>query len=1529
LSIGNERARDRAIRTPAQKRHDKSRTQAAALRRAISLVKDQAYDKRIKSASTITELDYQNGVLGIGQPSQSIAGVNEASTEVKSPPDATTLRGLIGDDDVYKELTSLVAGNGMDTKKILPILEEKLAANIAARDIDRGPVPAGLEFGGGRSGAHALPTSARNLLAPEFEAAAAYIANQTGARLRFQMPTSEPRGTGIARGASSRGGTDHFTSPILSEVIPPELAAGEGEGKSALEQMALRRSKLPTGKSLLEGPAFEALPAAVQDELRAMIEHKDRDTGKTTYRSITDILQPIKKKQREISTGDEVADAARAALEGDYISPDNRKIGRSLMTPARLARGAAATTASLTERLGRYATGAEMPAESPETGERTAESVLRSAAIGSGGGGGIGGAVNVNVLNWPESLASGGAGGGGGGGRRGGGGGTTPPGEPEESGETPSGGKRPKRVSHRYPMQIIGEPRAAANTLTPIEPTGISRQRSSALLSQRREQEQMYAGLFRQIEVGERAQSRNAVIAGRNRSQAINKLFSVRPESREQKAGMYQGLFDQADARDDYVSYTEATGRSYYGPRAQSPRAQRARLREARRTARLGESALLLGREQDVSQDEIAPIRAQLRRATRSVPKRGFGASLTDVITSAASSMFNVAGPNGTQTNPLEHQLEYLGRAEEEGNELHSLVGRRDVLRTSRRSALQQARKLPLGSQERADLLESSKETGKQIRDLAPAIDLSKRRLKEFTGEVNKGSTVMKSFAAAAVGGTVAAAVGSVTTGLGFAVTGPLISAVGEGLTAALGPEIERLLGRPGATAQILGVAEPAVTAGRGNALVTQAGVGQALGLSSDQTGIIGGLITDQASIEQGNKNLATIGGALFADQRLLNTGVQGVGSGTSGALGTSVGQVPSTAEIIAGLFDKTIANPATSVAPPKTIRIGALQPPTGTKIVGSTDIGPTPSGIIGSPNGTSNGATPTPSPQAGADIGPGTNVQNPDFAQFQAAKKLTSDTIGVLNTGLERGSDFAHKFTADVKQLSQTDISNQIYALRNGIGGEGANKLADVIASGKVAITNKSGAVTTDVNELRTALSAEALGTLKPDYQQLLDLNSQQIKNQFWQENQQTQMALGTGQYQGQGILQSQFGIEYAQNRLGSATSSIAKQDQGKVKGLSDTVALYKQIDSEGEQAVTTAKNFVSTWATSPQVAGQFNAALDGTVKLGTQISNIQVGQEMAHAEYAAQQYNVQIYQTNRSLSDAVNLQKTLNGERASGLGQIQAEQFLLQRESQALSLGLSQKQINLQMAMASFTAPGDTPEERAARIEQAKIEADYAQKQLNIQKQLYGLEGKSFRIQADRSVYDLTKQLTLLTQGRAITINDALAQKKIAALNLQMGREMKIVNAVFNDAQTRANDMLGLTSKFANELVQDAATVFNKIMAYYKSYYEMLPVGGGYSPVGGTGGGGGKRNASGFLGTVSGETKMIMGEAGNETLAILRNPRFFGGQLGQGGGAANVYITITGNSFKGEEDLQAMAYKIERILNQKGALMGLRRPI
>jgi len=1520
-------ASDRAINTPAQMARDAQRTRAAALRRAKNVVSDLSITSPIGREKGITDIDFLNGVLGI-----KTSMVDEEGRSQGGPPDATVLKGIIGDNDVYDLLSSQFSAEnkptvGMDINPIIAVLDAELK-KVTARRTSRRPsgiadreAPSTEAISYNAGAGRRMPERPWNLLAPETEAAFGFIAEQVpGFGVQVQLPTPEPRGRGLQRGSSTNAAkTGHFKSPSISGIRLPE-------------------GEVPTGKDLLTGPAFEALAPEVQAELRAMLE-KRGDSGEITgYNPLSKLLQPEMKEQPPVHTGNQV----RARFARDF--PGEVAGSRSGSFDASSAREVVATIVD--QIMGRPR--ATMSALDEEGTSTPARSILR----GEGGEGGFAGTMNVNVINWPAALLAGSIGAGGGG---------RPPAPPEGPGEEPVEGEPPNAGEPPKPKEMARErakrrknisdravgTEADTNRIYSFEPDtkdldlegkddsagrygeggayhAASRmsaaRRQRILQSRKREQlikpegDESYAATEKRQEDLMSTLVDSAFAATRERSVQNKREAKSRTRIRMQpkvahsaeereairqdreQVSTFERIAKEANAAwDEQNDYVRTRG-GYYGPRTQSPAAIRRRDRASLSTA----NAEIRGQFQDISDDEMAPIRASLRAANRSVPKRGFGPSLVDLITAKV-------GGEGFQS-----QLESLGKAERESADIQTLTRQRGVLLADKKVYQTEIDKSSTSAPRRAFLQGKIDEADKQLGHIAPAIKVATERFEKYSAEVTKGTTVMKSFGAAAAGAVVSTGIGAITTGLGMAIVGPMMGAVAQGMTMAIGPAIERALGRPGATAQMVGVGDQAVIAGRGNAELTQSAFAQSTAMTVAQTDILGQPIIDQATIEQGNINLAQMGGAAWANNRIKERGLQGIGTGTGGVLGSFFMQNPGAAQIIGGMF---------------TDMPSVLNPPSMKSVYGEPQGGFEP--ITGYGEGTFGVGTPgTLDPQTwGTQANQPTPMAIPDIKaiiDFSKGMVTSTEQIDALNIGLERGGESVMKFT-NRGDLYADQLDAQSEAVKK--LGPDAEELAKNIKEGKVAIIGANGELETNLGNLGAALTAVSIGTTRPDLETMLRGQKQAIENQFWMEDTQGQRALGTGAYEGKGLIESQFGIEMATNPVGSATSGIAKQDR---KGLGKLKEDYAAIDQAAAKGITTAKAFVSTAGAEfnatldPTVVDEFNRALDSTVKLGNEISTIQIGRENAHAEYAVKQYNLQLFQMNRSYKDAINLRKSAFGSGGSGLGGIQGQQWALQRESTSLGLGMSQKQINFQTATVGLTVAGETPEMRAARIKQRKLEAEYAQKQLDIQVKLYGLEGKAFKINVDRSVYDLSRQIGLLTEGRAITIDDVKAQKKIKALNIEMGKEMKIVNQIFNQAQTRANDMLDLTGKFANELVKDAAIVFNQLLSYYRRYYEMLPRGDSNpTPIGGN-----TRKTEGFAGgalfTATSETDITVGEAGTETVAVLRNPRNVTPN-GAAGGPAPIVLTVNFNNAKvrNDEDLRTIAREVERIMGQRVSLL------
>jgi len=90
-----------------------------------------------------------------------------------------------------------------------------------------------------------------------------------------------------------------------------------------------------------------------------------------------------------------------------------------------------------------------------------------------------------------------------------------------------------------------------------------------------------------------------------------------------------------------------------------------------------------------------------------------------------------------------------------------------------------------------------------------------------------------------------------------------------------------------------------------------------------------------------------------------------------------------------------------------------------------------------------------------------------------------------------------------------------------------------------------------------------------------------------------------------------------------------------------------------------------------------------------------------------------------------------------------------------------------------------------------------------------------------------------------------------------------------------------------------------------------------------------GGVYQATGSLGSYSTPTTMTFGEAGSETVAILRNARTKTMNWGGGGGPSYFQFTLSMGqvTVRDDEDINRIARAVEQVMTQKAGLLGMMR--
>jgi hypothetical protein len=367
-----------------------------------------------------------------------------------------------------------------------------------------------------------------------------------------------------------------------------------------------------------------------------------------------------------------------------------------------------------------------------------------------------------------------------------------------------------------------------------------------------------------------------------------------------------------------------------------------------------------------------------------------------------------------------------------------------------------------------------------------------------------------------------------------------------------------------------------------------------------------------------------------------------------------------------------------------------------------------------------------------------------------------------------------------------------------------------------------------------------------------------------------------------------------------------------GKVMGLLATAdATQKELTAQAQAGIDAQASWIKSLDTGDgameDASKQYSSFMGTVTASGKIMAGYQTQIANAQTNVAAKSYANNLRLVNRSISDALGL-----AGKAGGSGNLGA----VERQQTMLGFGLQQKQINFQVAMAGFQAPGLTSEERAARQEQAKIEADYAQRQLNLSKQ-------SFGIQAGRGVTDTQASKSVMTAEWEAQKVVAAASKAIAAEQVKQGVALAKANAVVQRAESNFAGIIGTAEHYVSVFsgtIGAATTIIRNTL----NMPAVNPITG--KPIH-------ENHASGIVGNTTGKTSMTVGEAGTETVAVLKNPRaamlgsMMGGGMQQNSGPAtvNLYLTVQGD-VKDEATVAKIVRAVEDSFNRKAARLGMR---
>ena len=918
--------------------------------------------------------------------------------------------------------------------------------------------------------------------------------------------------------------------------------------------------------------------------------------------------------------------------------------------------------------------------------------------------------------------------------------------------------------------------------------------------------------------------------------------------------------------------------------------------------------------EQEINDRLKIQDAAHAERADRAIFRRGFQASLTDFI---QAPFFEKQAGNidryrneAAQLGKLRDQELQVSRRFDAARETTSTFMTQQAARTPGSRGYKKGEAQIVASQKlEADIAKEGQATTEQ-REAQEKIKLGAQ------ADLPSGLMSLRNLGVGAMAGGIATAGATIV----FQITSQILQGAEQVLSVELGKAADRMLDFANTASVVGNTLSDATRQMGGFSEAAIAGVASQSGVSVAQLDVYTPALEQRASIEAGNKaavqqlefvragrNIAS------GDRGLLQPygGTPGLTRSTGGAFGTDINATPDTAVTMA----RMLPGPEEQSFIDQIPYVGKL----------FSDLDAVGNGIYGAIYGpeheknrllsTSPGGSLVQLP---AGMPGGTNADPEITKQFNA-------TIKGWNQSLEKGSSSLRFFTeATEDQANATEKSliesgmNPEYARRYrqlGIGIEN-------IDTGQRMGEKDAGKALGDqlLNDYATGQGIPSSEMLLRNMQPALEaqIRAIQMQSDLAQRGRQASFGMGvlaappiapSMQYLG---VQSPIGPPAPETGIPSAMNAAIPesvlQSWDQFKGTANST--FEEIQKRAAAGIEQLKNF----GLNDQQIAQIKS-------YGEQIKVVQERLMSGQATAFWQDYNRGLELGKRQLGDMLGLLGKQSTE-VKGVGDVQAtnlgtqERIVLLKSRELTLLGqeLQQRQISFQTSLAGFMSEGLTPEEIAARQDQAKYVADIAQRQLNLNKDI---TGASFKIVDEQnlrafqqSLIDLEKmprdlvikmdstELGILQQQMGLLRDDAVAQAGIIVEQYKTVESMMIQTAATLATQSKE----AFDTIFKN--VQDTIT---KIAPEYKKMLDAISAGGTYTPS-------------------TSPTPESLGRDASwaDTGGPGGTPT---GSYSGAGFSPTVHIHV--GSVGSQTDLDDVVRAVERALNQKSSLYGLRAPV
>lgn len=287
--------------------------------------------------------------------------------------------------------------------------------------------------------------------------------------------------------------------------------------------------------------------------------------------------------------------------------------------------------------------------------------------------------------------------------------------------------------------------------------------------------------------------------------------------------------------------------------------------------------------------------------------------------------------------------------------------------------------------------------------------------------------------------------------------------------------------------------------------------------------------------------------------------------------------------------------------------------------------------------------------------------------------------------------------------------------------------------------------------------------------------------------------------------------------------------------------------------------------------------------------------------------------------------------------LGRLQRAQMMNSREQERLSLRMSQRQINFNLALAKIQVPGATPAEMAAQVAFAKQRANEEQAMHDLNKEGFDLGVSIQDIEINRAVTDQIAQLKQEFEGFHLNVETADVERTLPILQATMDSELAVVDRFKTQGLAFEQTLLDAHTALETASGQFVDTFDISVQEVLDKIVEIQTLlNGGITPTGTTPSGTTDPNqplpiepgthglATGSWRTGNEVARLHAGEMvipANQAAWMRSN--MLGATMPSSGSGSVTVININNPTVRNDGDIDMIARRVEEVMNRRASLI------